>query len=115
MSAAKPSPTSAQAVAPDAWLELYEPPSHRVTDQPRGLVNIELLHQARAVRLGRFVADVQDPCDLLGRLALRDQLQDLALTRRQVLCSGLVLVEDRVHERDGHRRTDIHGATGHFV
>ena len=81
-----------------ACLQLDQAPAHRVANQPGRFVDVELLHQARAMRFGRLVADVQNPGDLFGRFALGDQLQDLALPRRQLLRARFVLVQNRIDQ-----------------
>src|SRR5262249_10841750 len=75
-----------------AWLSnkepsrvrLDQPGSDGVAHQPGNVVDVEPLHQLHAVRLHRLDADLQPAGDLLGRLALGDHLQDLALPRRQL-------------------------------
>ena len=53
-----------------------------VAHQPGGLVDVELLHDAIAVRLGSLEGNAEQLGDRLRGLALGDQLQDLAFARR---------------------------------
>ena len=45
------------------------------------LVDVELLHEARAVRFGRFYADKQDACNILCGFAFGDELENLAFAQ----------------------------------
>src|SRR5256885_2173583 len=54
-----------------------------VTDQASDIVDVQLLHDTRAVKLGRLGADGEQGGDLFGRLALGHELHDLAFTRGQ--------------------------------
>src|SRR2546429_3485739 len=54
-----------------------------VADQTGDVVDVQLLHDARAVKLGGFWGDREQRGDLLGRFAFRHELRYLALTRGQ--------------------------------
>src|SRR5207247_2128874 len=54
-----------------------------VADQTGDVVDVQLLHDARAVKLGGFGGDREQRGDLLGRLAFGHELRDLALTGGQ--------------------------------
>src|SRR2546429_9778663 len=54
-----------------------------VADQTGDVVDVQLLHEARAVKLGGFGGDREQRSDLLGRLAFGPELRDLALTGGQ--------------------------------
>jgi hypothetical protein len=60
-----------------------------VANEPRRLVDVELAHDGRAVRIGRLHADTEDLGDLLRRLALGDELQDFALALAEPIGTGL--------------------------
>src|SRR6185295_983417 len=60
-----------------------QPPPRRVTHQLGRVVDAELLHQAVAVVVGGLDADAEGAGDLLRRLALDDEMEDLALARRE--------------------------------
>src|SRR5262249_37156846 len=63
----------------------------REPDEPGDVVDVEPLHDPHPVGLDRLDAEVEDLRDLLGRLPLGDQLQDLALpVRERVERTGLV-------------------------
>src|SRR6266576_6171965 len=62
-----------------------------VADQTGDVVDVQLLHEARAVKLGGFGGDREQRGDLLGRLAFGHELRDLALMGGQsasLLCRG---------------------------
>src|SRR3989440_12923780 len=54
-----------------------------VADQTGDVVDVQLLHDARAVKLGGFGGYREQRGDLLGRFAFGHELRDLALTRGQ--------------------------------
>src|SRR5205823_4402845 len=64
---------------------LHEAHADRKAHQAGNVVDVQPLHELHAMRLYGLDADVQRVGDLFGRLALGDQLQDLALPRRQQL------------------------------
>src|SRR6185437_17122193 len=64
---------------------LYESPAHGVAHQAGGLVDLEFLHDAGAMRVRGLHAQAQYPGDLTGGLALGDELQHLALA----VCEGI--------------------------
>src|SRR5437868_7059517 len=54
-----------------------------VHDESGNIADVELRHEAGAMRLDRLHAHLEDAGDLLGALAFGDQLQDLALPARE--------------------------------
>src|SRR2546430_8562340 len=52
----------------------------RIADQTGDVVDVQLLHDTRAVKLGGFGSDPEQRGDLFGRLAFGHELHDLALT-----------------------------------
>src|SRR5262249_35238592 len=52
--------------------------AHRVEDQLGNVVQVQFLHDLRAMRLDCVDTQVQEVCNLFAGLALRDQLQHLA-------------------------------------
>src|SRR2546427_12443984 len=54
-----------------------------VADQTGDVVDVQLLHDARAVKLGGFGGDREPRGDLLCRFAVGHELRDLARTRGQ--------------------------------
>src|SRR2546422_848854 len=54
-----------------------------VADETGDVVDVQLLHDTRAVKLGGFGGDREQRGDLLGRFAFGHELRDLALTRGQ--------------------------------
>src|ERR1700688_4827233 len=61
-----------------------------VAHEAGNVVDVELLHEGGAVRLDRLDAGREQGGDLLGRSSLGDELEDLALARRQVLARAPV-------------------------
>ena len=53
--------------------------------QARHVMDVKAIHQALTMGLHRLDAGVQQPGDLLARLALGNELEDLALARRELL------------------------------
>src|SRR2546430_13370064 len=62
-------------------LRCDQPLADGVAHQARDVVHVELLHHARAVKLGRLEGDPEQRSDLLGGLAFRHELHDLTLPR----------------------------------
>src|SRR2546422_10811674 len=54
-----------------------------VADETGDVVDVQLLHDARAVKLGGFWGDREQRGELLGRFAFGHELRGLALTRGQ--------------------------------
>src|SRR2546422_10157779 len=54
-----------------------------VADQTGDVVDVQLLHDARAVKLGGLGGDREQRGDLLGRFVFRHELRALALPRGQ--------------------------------
>src|SRR6266496_1929567 len=88
-------------------LSLDQAASDRVPDEPRGVVYLELPHDASSVRFGRLGADAQSLRDLLGRLAFRDELQDLAFALRERVFRQRPAAEVGVHDDAGDRGGEI--------
>src|SRR5207247_2803814 len=70
-----------------------------VAHQSGRLVDAELRHDARPVRLGSLDADSEKGGDLLRGLPLRDQLQDLAFPRAERIGREVGLVAVRIAHR----------------
>src|SRR3989454_3396717 len=68
---------------PAASLELDQATADRIPDEASGAVDVGFPHDPGPVRLGGLEADPLELGDLFRGLALRDQLEDLALPRRQ--------------------------------
>src|SRR6185436_17232878 len=71
----------------------------RVADDAGGVRRVELLHDVRAMGLRGLHADPEQLGDFLRGLPGRDQLQDLALTRRERIGGQLGLREVRLDHR----------------
>src|SRR5262245_5885496 len=86
--------------AGSAWESgLDQSAANRVTNEPGGLVDIGLLHDARSVRLRGLEADPEQLGDFFGRLPLGDELQNLALARRQRVGRHIGLGQEGLHDR----------------
>ena len=59
--------------------------TYGIENQPGNIMNIEALHQRRAVGFNCLDADLKLKGDLLGAFTLGDHLQDFSLARRQRL------------------------------
>src|SRR5437763_7771110 len=87
-----------------------QPAPQREPDQPGHVADTEPFHQLSAMRLDRLDADLEPRGDGLRRVAFRDELQDLALARRQPLergaagCAICVALEDVFGDRGGEIR-----------
>src|SRR2546426_3528943 len=57
--------------------------ANRVPHEARGVANLELVHHAAAMRLRGLHADPEHAADLLRRFPLGDELEHLALARRE--------------------------------
>src|SRR5262245_47923518 len=88
-------------------LRLDDPLADRVADEARRLVDPELAHQPGAMELRRLDADAQDLRDLLRRLALRDQLEDLLLARGQRLLGSAPPAQRGLDDRAGDPRAQV--------
>lgn len=64
---------------------LDETEGDRHTGQTSDIVNAELLHDVGAMDVGGSSGDIEAGGDFLGRIALRNELEDLAFTRGQAL------------------------------
>jgi hypothetical protein len=63
-------------------VRIDQPHSDGVPDKPCRLMDIQTRHQLRSVRLDGLDANADARRDLLRRIALGDQLENLALTGR---------------------------------
>ena len=74
------------------------PRANRVTYKSSRFMDVQLHHDAGAVGLSGLDADVQQPGDLFGALAFRNQLQNMALPPAEPLAADidavLVCVDD---------------------
>ena len=70
-------------------------------------MDIELLHQPRAMGFGRLNADVEDRGELLGRFLFTDQLQYLSFTDRQPIPRKVGFLQERVHNDLGYSRAQV--------
>jgi len=59
--------------------------SNGPADQPRNVMDLEPLHHIFPVSLDRLHAQAEPLCDLFRRASLGDELQNVALARRQAL------------------------------
>ena len=75
----------------------------------------ELLHHARAVRLGGLHADAERRRDLLGRVAFRDQLEHLAFAVGERVGGEFRLGHVRIDDGFGNARAQVNGAAQHFT
>src|SRR6266566_3980088 len=96
-------------------LRLNHAATDRVADEPRRVVDLELPHDAGPVRLGRLGADAQSLSDLLGRLAFRDELKDLAFTLRQRIFRQRLASEVGVYDDARDCRGEIDLATADLL
>src|SRR5687767_8887972 len=64
---------------------LGEPAPDRVADELHAVAHAELAQEVRPVRLDGLLREVQELRDLLVRVGLGDQLEDLLLARREGL------------------------------
>src|SRR6476660_1824584 len=69
-------------------------PADRIAYQARGFVNIQFFHNTVAMGLCGFNTDVQQLCCLTRRLALSNQLQDLAFPGSERVLSYIGLQLD---------------------
>src|SRR5437764_13885555 len=91
---------------------LYEAPPDGIAHQRRRLVDVELVHQPRPVRLGGLRADPQQSRYVLGRLPFADHLQHLAFARRERIECRLGLGKVRLDDRSRHLRAQIDSTAG---
>src|SRR5690348_4362981 len=81
-------------------LGLRAPGADRVAHKLHAIAHAELAQQVRAVRLDGLLGEVERLGDLLVRVRLGDQLQDLLLARRQRLVgAGRVVAHPLAHDR----------------
>src|SRR2546427_3518428 len=88
---------------PAASLELDQATADRIADEASGAVDVGFPHDPGPVRLGGLEADPLELGDLFRGLALRDQLEDLALPRRQRVGRHLRLGQVRLDDGLGDR------------
>ena len=87
-----------------------QPPADGVADEGGRLTDVQLAHELDPVGFDGFDAQAQAPGDLLGRLALGDELQDLALSRGQGVRREVGPGQIGRHERPGDPGTQINPA-----
>src|SRR4051812_39308580 len=81
-------------------LRLDEPAADRVAHELHAVAHAELAQQVAAVGLDGLLAEVEDLADLLVRVRLGDQLEDLLLARRErLLGAGGLVGHPLPHER----------------
>src|SRR4051794_28488834 len=108
--------TSRRRAGTRPTLGLGQPAPDRVAHELDAVAHAELAQQVRPVRLDRLLREVERLGDLLVRVRLGDQLQDLLLARRERLVgAGRVvahpLAHDRALDRVGQERlAAVHGA-----
>src|SRR5213593_1373014 len=83
--------------------------------QAGGLVDVGFLHDPGPVGLCGLEADPQELGDLFRGLALRDQLEDLALPSRQRVARHLRLGQVRLDDGLGDSGAQVHHASQHLV
>src|SRR5207247_9735459 len=81
-----------------------------VAHQARGLVDVELGHDAPAVGFGGLDADAERVRDLLGGLALGDELQHLVLAWRKRIVAQPITALVRLHPRAPRARREVNVA-----
>ncbi len=90
---------------PDAWnragLRFYHALTDGVADQGRRTVKLKLLHDPGSMGDSGVEADAQEGCDLLGRLTLGNQLENLTLPESQRVRRDAVFRDARRHNGPG--------------
>src|SRR5438876_1505733 len=108
--AGMPTPPRAHAQEPGSYLfmlgagdsyrlGLDQPAADGIPDQAGGLVDVELFHNAGALRFRGLYPDAQPPRDLLGGPPLCDKLQNLPFPRLDRLRHHVALGQQRIHDR----------------
>src|SRR5258706_3306237 len=87
----------------------------RVADEAGDLVNPELLHEARPVRLRRLRRDAEELRHRTSRLPLRHELEHLALARGQRVDRDVVTAEGGLYDGARHAWRKIALAASHRV
>src|SRR5262245_54784293 len=82
-------------------LRVHDSISDRIAHQAGRLVEIQLLHETRPMRLDRLRGDAEELGHRARGLSLGDELQDLALAGRERVWRGVVLAERGGHDAGG--------------
>src|SRR3954470_1300292 len=90
--------------SPTGGSGLDEPDADRVAREIHSVAQVELLQQVRAVPVDGLLADVELRGDLLAAVALRDQLQDLALAPAERTGAGRLAGGDALDALAQRRR-----------
>ena len=91
-------------------LGLDEPRANRESNQTRNLVDVELLHQVRSMRIDGLERDTEHARDLFARQTLGDQLQNFSFPIRQHRNTGwrrITWARDRIDDLLSNRRGEI--------
>src|SRR5437870_7591831 len=91
-------------------LQLAEAALESIADEPGRLADPELLRDVRAMRLGGLDADAEQLRDLPGPLALRDELQHLALPLAEGVGGEGGPGPEGIHQRSRHARAQVDAA-----
>src|SRR5262249_10779091 len=87
-----------------------------ILDELRGRLDVELLHHLVLVKGNGARREVQHARDLFHRTSLGEQLQHLALPRRQLVRPLLLAgVQERSDESLGHERRHVRSPLHHFT
>ena len=86
-----------------------------VPNERRGVVNVDLFHQARPVILSCLDLDAEEGGDLLGRLPLGYELEYLPFTRAQRLARQHPGGPQTDEDRDGRVGPDVNTAASYFM
>jgi hypothetical protein len=89
--------------------------SDRVQDKARRLVDIQLLHESRAVRFSCFHADTEQRCNVFRRFPFCNQLEHLPLSCRQWVSRPLRFGAIRFHYCPRDARTQIDQPTRNLL
>src|SRR5262249_25416243 len=111
----EPTPPSPAVDVRAKKLGLDEAPADGVADQTRRLVDVEPRHDPGPVILSRLDAHPQEPSDLLRRLSLRHELQDLMLSGTQRIGWKLSLRQVRLDHSPRDARAQVDPAAAHLL
>src|SRR2546427_6807844 len=95
--------------------DLDQTPANRVPDDAGGVWRVELLHDPCPVGLNGLGADAEDLGDLLRRVTLRQELEDLALPVRQWVRGQRRLRQVGLHKGARDARAQVDHAAKDFV
>src|SRR2546426_10274414 len=105
---------SSETIANPATSGLDESAANGVSDERRRLMDVQLVHQTRAVRLGRLDADAKNRGDLLRTAPFRHELQDFAFAIVQRIRLQLLAAQKRTDHDAADARAEIRCAGGHL-